>query len=324
MSENSTYEQVSNGGVDDFPILSEDEYKRKRYYEYLNEKRAWEARCSEAAIDASRYYEQHPAHKNIAPKLLEDQRLTQVQRQRVWAAQAYSEFVSEEKFFSPAAVAVVHSYESAAFFDDIKCDYLGASDHFGFREISPRHNATPFDVQFHYDVGVLNAYSASGNIIHIRETSDPSAKSLEQKLFIVAMNVFTCEVQRLYAENDTEKSSSYQVPHHFDETYVLKQRALQGLNGQVDLDSNNPFAPIYQKIIDDVKRSTQASLTKSAQGRWLYKSAGVSSGVEALHSVRELDRERHLLGQIALQTGLEIGDRGVVLAPGQPHLSIAS
>lgn len=285
--------------------LTPEQYRDKLYFEWEN--------GVKAAEEVSRdHYRQHPGHPGSPKPLWERDGLSDMQRQQAWTSEHYQQFKREGREFSAVAREVVHSYEAAEFLDDIKCDYLGASDHFGFREISPSHNHSPFDVRFDYNVGVLNAYTESGTIIHIRETLDPEAVTREQKMFILVVNVMTRDIHRVYAEDVAYTNASSDVAHHYDETIYLKPRLLSGIDGQAKLDKNNVFAPIYQAEMAAIDKRTQATLTKSARGLWQYVPEGFAAGAEQLRAIQQLDTERRLLGMLALNAGYELGERGVV------------
>ena len=285
--------------------LTSEQYIDKLYFEWKD--------SVDAAEEASRdHYRQHPGHPVNPNPLWERDGLNEMQRQQAWTSEHYQQFKREGREFSAVAKEVVHSYEAAEFLDDIKCDYLGASDHFGFREISPSHNHSPFDVRFDYSVGVLNAYTESGTVIHIRETLDPEAVTREQKMLILVMNVMARDIHRMYAEDATLTISSPDVPHHFDETIYLKPRLLSGVNGQAALDKDNVFAPIYQAEMAALEKRSQASLTRSARGIWQYTPEGFTAGTERLRAIRHLDTERRLLGMLAYNSGYKLGERGVV------------
>lgn len=236
------------------------------------------------------------------------------ERQEIYAEIKLNKFYELNDGFSPAAHAVVHSADSAKFFDDVKCDYLGDSAHLGwFKDISPSSNGTPFDVQFDYDVGKINHYTENGMIVHVRETSDPAAKTREQKLFIVLANLMTGELNRVYA-HDHDDEKGHLAPgfeHSLDETIHLKSRHLSSVNGQKDIVTQNAFAPKYQDEIDHLVKQRQPKIQFERTGAWSFKPEGYV-GYETLRPIGRLDAERHLLGLLALQAGQQLNDRGAI------------
>lgn len=232
-------------------------------------------------------------------------------RDRIYAETRLNKFYETKDSFSLAAHVTVHSPDSARFFDDIKCDYLGHSKHNEwFREISPTANHTPFDVQFNYDIGRIKHYTESGMVVHVRETSDPTARSREQKLFIVVANLMTGDLKRLYAEDTQGEYANPGLANSFNETIQLKPRHLSGVQGQYDIDANNNFAVKYHEEIGDVLARRQASIR--FQGDSLaFKPEGYG-GFETLYRIERLDEERHLLGKLALHAGQPLNERGAV------------
>jgi hypothetical protein len=232
-------------------------------------------------------------------------------RDRIYSETKLNKFYELYQNFSPAAHVTVHSPDSAKFFDDIKCDYLGHSKHDEwFREISPTANHTPFDVQFDYDIGRIKHYTESGMVIHVRETSDPTAKTRAQKLFIVTANLMNGELKRLYAEDVQGEYAAPGLANSFNETIPLKSRHLGAVSGQYDIDTNNDFAVKYHAEIDTVLTKRQPSIRFQVDGL-SFKPEGYN-GFEKLHRIERLDDERLLLGKLALHAGQHLNERGAV------------
>jgi hypothetical protein len=282
-------------------------YEQEQYYAFID-------RCREAEQAVRDRYAKNPGHTKRELHVWDRDDVDEDEKFRARLEYDLDKFRQEGNEFSPAALAVTTSLESAEFFDNMKCDYLGHSDHLGwFKEMSTRHNHSPFELQFDYDVGVLNAYTASGNILHIRETRDPEATTREQRQLILGMNVLTREVKRYYAENESVVTPSTMNPHGFDEMVTLQPRKLSVLSGGIDLDSENLFAPLYQRALDDAARQSLAKILYSSRGGLHFKPEGLTSTFETLRPIGELDRERSLFSGLARAAGMQIGDRGVVL-----------
>lgn len=97
-----------------------------------------------------------------------------------------------------------------------------------------------------------------------------------------------------------------------DEVISLKPHKFTSYNGQPDVDDTKPFAGLSQKLADDNAKALLPKLKKAAQGHWAYKDDGRTE-YETLHSIKELDMQRRLLGQIAIAEGLTLDDRGVII-----------
>jgi|GEM_PF-3721779 len=275
----------------------------------------WLERCRQA--EAKQRREQPPT---VSPSLIDPSMpweaadLSDEARQKLETQYRYEKFVASGRKFSLAAYAVVHSQEMAVFFDDVKCDFLGDSEHPGwFKAISPTSNDSPFDVQFDYSEGVVNAYTELGTILHVRETRDPAARSLEQKFFIVAANILTGKIRRLYAENKKEYEPDTARGSGFDEIMTLSPVAStsdQELTTDVDEDS---LTATYRGLHDTMKAAWQPKLKFAGRGAMLYKPEGYTE-FNVLWPIARLDEERRLLAQIALATGQKLGERGTVIS----------
>ncbi|MDB5187458.1 MAG: hypothetical protein JWM07_930 [Candidatus Saccharibacteria bacterium] len=306
MSEFAVYSGASAEG--EMPISFD---KLAAYYAWQNRNRAAELAEREKWVKNPGYNKslQVPSYQPWEAPGLEGE-----ERKKIYAEIKLNEFYELNDGFSPAAHAVVHSADSAKFFDDVKCDYLGDSDHLGwFKEISPSLNDTPFDVQFDYDVGKINHYTENGMIVHVRETSDPAAKTREQKLFIVLANLMTGELNRVFA-HDHDDEKGHLAPgfeHSLDETIHLKSRHLSSVNGLKDIAAKNSFAPKYHDEIDHLLKQRQPKIQFHRTGARSFKPEGYV-GYEVLRPIARLDVERHLLGVLALQAGQQLNDRGAI------------
>lgn len=248
--------------------------------------------------------------------------LSDEDRGRIYADIKLKQFYEKRDTFSVAAHRVVHSPDAARLLDDVKCDYMGDSEHLGwFREINSAANHTPFDVQFDYDIGRINHYTENGAIVHVRETSDPAAKSREQKLFIVVANLMTGDLKRLYADDRANLHTIPGLANSFNETIPLKTRHLSGLQGQADIDTSNDFALTYQTEMEKMVAQSQPKLRYQPDGI-TYKPEGY--GVyELLRPIAQLDEDRYLLARLAFLAGQQMNERGAVIqAPAR--LSIAN
>lgn len=307
------------------PILTEDQYREKLYF-------AWQDRCREQERLVRDQYAKRPGHrKNVAPTW-EREDVDDDDKFRAKLAHDYVKFKNEGKEFSPAALAVTLSSESATFFDEMKWSYLGASDKLGqFPEISPAHNQSPFDVQFDYNIGIMNAYTPSGNIIHIRETDDPLAKTRDQRQLILAMNVLTREVKRYYPEDKTtitkaqsaDHTYAQKYDHRYDEMVTLQPRALSAVSRGTEMGPQNLFPTVYQHAMEQASRQGLAKILYSGRDSLHFKREGYAETFETLHPIVELDRERYLLSGLARAAGIEIGERGVIRDP-RLHSQIAA
>lgn len=284
-------------------------YQEEQYFAWLN-------RCRDTEAASQAKWEKNPGIYD--PQLLRNTpswdtpSLSDDERQQRYLVHDLEKFKAMHGDFSTAGHLVTTSHDRAAFFDDIKCRYLGDSERLGrFREVSPAFNDSGFDVQFDYNVGVLNSYTDTGTIIHMRETQDPEAKTREQKLFILAINLASQEVTRLYADNN-----SVIVPQNagFDEVIPLKHRPLSARSGQAGIDADNPFAVYYQHLQDKHVQQQQPKLVKSARGFWAYQ-AEQQPEFSTLHEIRTLDLERQLLGRVAVAAEYAVDERGAIELP---------
>lgn len=308
------------------PVMeTEEQYKLRMYYASEAEKRAREAHelseyykfidsCREQAQVVRDYYTENPGHPKNEVPVWERGDVSEDDKFQARLKYDLEKFTQEGKEFSPAALAVTSSFEAAEFFDRVKCEYLGHSDNLGwFKEMSPDHNESPFDIQFEYDVGILNAYTASGNILHIRETRDPEARTREQRQLVLGMNILTREITRYYAEDYSTIIPANTGPYRFDEMITLQPRKLSSLSGGLELDPKNTFAPLYQKAMEDASRQNLAKILYSDKGTRHFKAEGMTTTFETLHSIGDLDKERALLSGLARAAGMRIGERGVIL-----------
>lgn len=301
--------------------------KQKEKQKELHDFYAWEGRVTDAVANERQKWAKKPGF-NVSLRVpsyqpWEAPDLSDEERQRIYAEIKLNKFYETYEGFSPAAHMAVHSPDAAQYLDDVKCDYLGCSQNLGgFKEISPESNHTPFDIQFKYDVGVINHYTESGTIVHVRETNDPTVKTREQKLFIMVANLMTGEVpKRLYADNQSVEGGSHGLAGSLNEIISLKTRHLSGLRGHQDIDSDNDFTVKYESEKEYILAQYQPKLR--FQGTSLaFKPEGYG-GYEVLHPIGRLDWERHLLGRLALQSGQYLNDRGAVEYASN-HLSLAN
>ncbi|MNH50563.1 hypothetical protein D3C85_823110 [compost metagenome] len=282
------------------------EHELQEYFAFLGRCRARE----QAVRDR---YAEHPGHTKRELPVWEREGINEDEKFRARLDYDLEEFRREGNEFSPAAHAVTSSLSGAEFFDNVKWDYLGDSSRLGsFKEMSPTHNESPFDLQFDYDVGVLNAYTASGNILHIRETRDPEARTREQRQLVLGMNVMTLEIKRYYAEDESTIIPGVADAHMFDEMITLQPRKLSVLSGELELDPKNKFAPLFQKAMDDASRQGLAKILRSSKGTLHFKPEGVETTFETLRPIARLDHERYLLSSLARAAGALVGERGVI------------
>jgi hypothetical protein len=305
--------------VNEVEHLSLQELEVKWYLE-------WETRCKRAVQDerdkaAARHYF-HPSLHVPSYQPWEAPGLSDEERQRLYAKTTLDQFDQNNDGFSLAAHAVVHSTEAAIRLDNFKCDYMGDSGHSErFRQISPTSNQTPFDVQFDYDIGRLKHYTESGMLVHIRETSDTAATTREQKLFIVVANLLTGEQQQYFADSHTDPYRSQGLAGSLNEIITLKPRRLSGIYGQQDIDTENEFAIKYHTEIQRILKQRQPRIQIEPNG-YAFKPDGFT-GFEKLRPIARLDHERHLLGQLALQSGQRLNERGAIESS-QVRFSIAN
>lgn len=271
----------------------------------------WKARCRNAKSDVEAYYASQPGHMITQPiEPWNNAGFSEQDRLLLWTGGQIIDRNRRKKTFSLAASAVVGSNDKAKFFDDVKCDYLGDSYEQGkFRPINPSHNKTPFSIDFDYSDPIMSSYIDSGTILHIRETRDPSATTLAQKLFVVAANLNTMELQRLFVDSTRAKQSKV-VPSHFDELITFSASDSAEL-AHFPVAENNPLRPYVQELFENHITQNKPQLKKSARGFSKFKPSG-SQEFERLRPVYKLDQERHLLGMIALSTGYSINERGVI------------
>lgn len=301
------------------PVMeTEEQYKLRMYYaskaHELSEYYKFIDSCREQAQVVRGYYTENPGHPKNEVPVWERGDVSEDDKFQARLKYDLEKFTQEGKEFSPAALAVTSSFEAAEFFDRVKCEYLGHSDNLGwFKEMSPDHNESPFDIQFEYDVGILNAYTASGNILHIRETRDPEARTREQRQLVLGMNILTREITRYYAEDYSTIIPANTGPYRFDEMITLQPRKLSALSGGLELDPKNTFAPLYQKAMEDASRQNLAKILYSDKGTRHFKAEGMTTTFETLHSIGDLDKERSLLSGLARAAGMRIGERGVIL-----------
>jgi hypothetical protein len=233
------------------------------------------------------------------------------QRRELYLNHELEAFYETHDSFSPAAYLAVYSTQKAIELDDFKCDYMGHSEKMGwFREIGPGSNQTPYDVQYDYDIGRLNHFTENGMLVHVRETSDPAATTREQKLFIVTASLLTGEQNRYFANSHTDQYRSQGLGASLNETLVLKQRRLGVVESQQDIDTKNKFAVHLHNDTARMTTRIQPKLQITPTG-YMFKPEGLV-GFEPLLPIKELDYQRHLLGQFALQAGKSLNERGAI------------
>lgn len=299
------------------PEMTEQQYKDFRYFEWLNG-------CHLTRIDVQNTYGSCGLEKYYSPELpaWENPNLSDADRQKVWAGAQVIEMNKKKQTFSRAAILLASSHDHALFFDDIMCDYIGDPKQLGqFREISPQHNKTPFsDVDFNYDQGVLSAFTGN-TIIHVRETLDPEAKTQSQKLFIVAINLMSMEVDRLYVDDKPRIESLDRPDLSFNEIIPLTTKSLQGMETYLHVDDENELKPYVMELFQNQAADLQPQLMKSAQQGWKYKAAG-DEEYGKLRPIEQLNKERGILWALGPSLGYTVTDRGAIIQPfSQPEIS---
>ena len=292
------------------PIDHERAYREAAYFAWQNRNRAGEAAVRQKWAANPGIYDKSLFSK-VEP--WEDPRHDEATRELLWTGAQIIKMNQKRQTFSRAAILLAGSHDHARFFDDVKWDYLGDSQRLGqFREISPNSNHTPFsDVQFNYNKGVLNAY-ADDTIIHVRETLHPEAKTISQKLFIVAINLPAMEIQRLYAD-DTPLVESLDTPQRaFNEIIPLTSQSLRGMESHFHVDDNNPLKPLVEKLFKNQAVGLQPHLVRSANEGWKYKSEGYTA-YNKLHPIEQLDDERKVLRSLGVSLGHAVTDRGAII-----------
>lgn len=311
--------------INETGYVDHEEIQRRQWYF------AWQDRAKAAEQSQRDKWAKSPGYNKSlqVPSYLpwEAPGLEDEERQRIYAEIKLNKFYERNEGFSPAAHAVVHSADSAKFFDNVKCGYLGHSEHLSteqrrwFKEISPSSNDTHFDVQFDYDIGRINRYTENGMIVHVRETSDPAAVTREQKLFIVLANLMTGELNQFYGNSHDHAHRTQGLAGSLNETISLKPRRLSAVVGQQDIDPKKPFAANYRDEVERRHAQRQPKI-RFQQNELSFKPEGYV-GFERLRPIAQLDEERHLLGLLALQGGQYLNERGAV-EYAHAHLSIAN
>lgn len=297
-------------------VMTEQQYKEAKYFEWLDG-------CEVARLNIQNTYGSCGLEKYYGPELpaWENPNLSDTDRQKIWAGAQVIEMNKKKQTFSRAAILLASSHDHARFFDDIMCDYIGDPKQLGqFREISPQSNHTPFaDIDFNYDQGVLNAF-AGNTIIHIRETLDPEAQSRSQKLFIVAVNLMSMEVSRLYADDKPLIESLETPDRRFNEIIPLTTKTLQGMETYLQVDDRNELRPYVLELFQNQAINLQPQLMKSAQEGWKYKAAG-DEEYRKLRSIEQLRKERGILWALGPSLGYAVTDRGAIIQPfSQPEI----
>ena len=292
------------------------------YYAWLNRGRDRAAQISQAHLKGI-----HPSLRTVQVAPWENPHFTDEERLQVLTGARVIDMNKQKRLLSTAAFALAASTERSTFFDDIKCDYLGDSHRLGqFREISPAHNLTPFgDIEFDYNQGRLNAFTEAGTVIHVRETLDPAAQTLQKRFFILAIDLMQQDVRRLYADNQTKATPDYDNPHRFTEDIYLRADPNSVATAQFQSyppSENHILKPYIQQLLDNHSQQRQPQLRKSAKGSWKYKPEGFGE-FSRLHPIARLDEERELLGMIARSTGYQIDERGA-LNGGESYLGITA
>jgi hypothetical protein len=290
--------------------MTEQQYKEAKYFEWLDG-------CEVARLNIQNTYGSCGLEKHYTPELpaWENPKLSDADRQKVWAGAQVIDMNKKRQTFSRAAILLASSHDHARFFDDVKCDYLGDSKKLGkFREISSHHNHTPFsDIDFNYDQGVLNAFTGN-TIIHVRETLDPEAKTQSQKLFIIAINLMAMEVQRLYADDKPRIESLGSPDLSFNEIIPLTTKSLQGMEAYLQVDDKNELKPYVLELFQNQAARLQPQLMKSAQQGWTYKAAS-DEEFSKLRPIEQLDKERGVLWALGPSLGYGVTDRGAIIQP---------
>lgn len=291
--------------------ITEEQYKLNAYYE-------WENGCEVERIRIQDNYGSCSVEKYYGPEkpLWENEKFDDDESRQVWTGAQIIEMNKKKRTFSQAAILLASSHEHARFFDDIMCDYVGDPDpkRLGqFREISPERNHTPFEVQHDYNIGKLNAFTGN-TIIHVRETLDPEATTRSQKLFIVAIDLMTMDVQRLYADDKPRVESLGNPEMHFNDIIPLTSQTLQGMNTYLQIADDNPLKPYVYELFENQAAELQPQLVKSANHGWRYKPEGHAE-YSKLHPIERLDQERRLLWALGPSVGYAVTDRGAILQP---------
>jgi hypothetical protein len=291
--------------------LTAEEKERQDYY-------VWKNSCEEARRRVQENYGLCGPQKLYVPEkpLWENDKLTDAEQQQVWVGAQIIEMNKKKQIFSQAAALIATSHGRAQFYDDFMCDYVGDPKRLGqFREITPHNNHTPFtDVDFSYNKGVLNAF-AGEKIIHVRETSDPAAKTRSQKLFIVVANLITMEVQRLYADDKPRIESIGSPDLRYNEIIPLTSRTLQGMEMHFSSDSDDDILqPYLDEFTKNQATAMQSHLVMSATNGWQYKPEGYAE-YSKLRPIEHLAQERGVLWALAQARGLTVSDRGALTHP---------
>lgn len=294
--------------------MTEEEFKTHKWLE-------WKAGCDAAKLRIQNNYPSCRVDKYYGPEqpAWENEQLSDPVRQQEWTRAQIVKMNEKKKTFSAAAVLLASSHERGLFFDNVMCEYIGDPKELGqFREISPEHNHTPFEVQHDYSIGKLNAFTGN-TIIHVRETLDPEATTLSQKLFIVAIDLMAMDIQRLYADDRPQIESLENPQMHFNEIIPLTSRTLQSMETQLQVADNNPLKPYLHELFENQATEQQAQLVQSAHDGWKYKPEGYAE-YSKLHPIEHLAYERGVLWALGQSLGYQVTNRGAIvqsrLAPG--------
>jgi hypothetical protein len=291
--------------------LTTKDYELQEYYKYLDRIRTAEA-------NERQKWASHPEIKDKA--LLSNAEPWEIpghndaQRQQMWTGLQIDQMNKKRQTFSQAAVLLASSHEHATYYDDVKWGLLGDSKRLGqFPEISPSHNDTPFqDVQHNYDQGMLNAF-AGNTIIHMRETSDPTAKTRSQKLFVVAIDLMSMSMQRLYVDDKPQIESLENPDMSYDEVIPLTSRTLQSMENRLRVQDDNPLKPYLHELFENQATELQAQLVKSTDNNgWQYKPEGYAERSK-LHPIERLDYERGVLWALGQSLGHVVTSRGAII-----------
>lgn len=281
-------------------------------------RQAWLERCREAEREnQAKWAEQSGVSPSLAHPVLpwEDPNVPELERQYFKMMHEHKAFFAQGARFSPAAYAAVHTPEIAHFLDDIQYRLLDDTGH--IVSLAERDEAVDdaiFEKQFDYSEGRIHAYTESGTIVHIRETLDQAAKTREQRFFIIVANLMTQDIKRLYAD---EQVNADPVLHtagslSFDRTMPLRTHQLSRHAGLGAVDTDNPFASLYQQVHDTYDVDMQPKLRFAARGAVLYKPEGHADFSE-LHPIERLTCERRLLAQIAFASGRQLEGSSVAM-----------
>jgi hypothetical protein len=230
----------------------------------------------------------------------------------------YTEQLTQlDRVVSWPALMAVRSLAKARILDEFMWYHIGDSasatpekDHL-WKAMRPNNNELDDHFDYAYTDKVLSAFSLTGQLIHIRKTTDSEAVTPQDKYTVFTANMETQEASRLYVQSVVTSPSATKA-HHFDETWTLSHQKEPFVRERLEV-KNDPLEAAYWRAHDERQQLMLPRLTRSAEGYSTF-TPGNGAAPERLRDIDILARQRRLLGAYALASGkYETSEHGVLV-----------